>query len=125
MHRVLKRRNKKYPITISLHSFITPYHQGNVNENYSETPPHHWEHWESECPSEWTANVGGGEKREESLYNAGGSGNKYSHMEVKFFKMKKKIGQAYDPAISLLGDENSTFYIEIFVNLSLLLLYLR
>jgi hypothetical protein len=40
-HRVLKRRNKKYPITISLHSFITPYHQGNVNENYFETPPHH------------------------------------------------------------------------------------
>lgn len=46
-------------------------------------------------------------------------------MYIKFFKMKKKIGQAYDPAISLLGDENSTFYIEIFVNLSLLLLYLR
>lgn len=89
-HRVLKRRNKKYPITISLHSFITPYHQGNVNENYFETPPHHWEPWESECPSQWTANVGGGEKREESLYNAGGSGNKYSHYGNQIFQKEKK-----------------------------------
>lgn len=93
----------------------SPCHQGNANGNYFELPPHHWE---SEHPSEWTANVGKGVKKEESLYNAGGK--QFGGPQ----KYKKKKEQTYGPAISLLGNENCTFFIEISVGLSSLLLCL-